>query len=276
MTSTAPPVLLVHGLWLHASSWQPWVERLEREGYAASAAGWPGDSPTVEATRADPRAVAGHGIDDVVEHHRRLVAALPEPPILVGHSFGGLVVQKLLGLGVGAAGVAIDPAPIKGVKPVPLSSLRSSWPVLRNPANRNRAVSLTREQFRYAFGNALSAAESDALHERWTIPSPGRPLFQAATANLSRTSEAAVDTARSPRGPLLVIAGGRDHTVPAVSARATFRLYDRSSALTELRELPDRGHSLTIDHGWPEVADLVVSWLATQGLAPRSTPAEQA
>lgn len=280
MPDARPQVLFVHGLWLHASSWQPWVDLFDEAGFEAYASGWPGDRNTVAETRAHPDDLAGHGIDDVVEHHAGVIRERAASsgdgaglPILVGHSFGGAVVEKLLGMGLGSAAVAIDPAPIKGVQAVPLSALRSAFPVLHNPANAHRAVSLTAEQFRYAFGNAISAEESDALHERWTIPAPGRPLFQAATANLSRHSEAEVDTARSDRGPLLLVAGGQDHTAPEAVTRATLEQYRHSSAVTDLQVLDDRGHSLTIDSGWRGVADVVLTWLAEQGLSPR--PAAQ-
>ncbi len=214
MAPSSRPVLFVHGLWLHATSWAPWIEKFDAAGYSASAPGWPGDPETVALSRANPEAIAGHGIDDVVDHYAGIIAGLETAPILIGHSFGGTVVEKLLGQGHGAAAVAIDAAPIKGVLALPASSLKAAFPVLKSPANSSRAVSLSPEQFRYAFGNALPPEESDALHERWSIPATGKPLFQAATANFSRHSEAAVDTEQSDRGPLLLIMGGKDHTVP--------------------------------------------------------------
>jgi non-heme chloroperoxidase len=264
MASTT--VLFVHGLWLHADSWQPWVERFGEAGYDASAPGWPGDAATVEEARGRPETVAGYGIDDIVRHYADAAAGLAAKPIAVGHSFGGLVVQRLLGEGAVAAAVAIDPAPMKGVRSLPLSALRVASVALRSPANRGRAVSLSREQFRYGFGNALSAEESDALFERWTIPSPGKPLFEAALANFVPHSPAAVNTGNAARGPLLVTSGGRDHTVPPAISKATVARYRGSSATTELREFPDRGHSLTVDAGWPAVADAVLGWLAERGL----------
>jgi pimeloyl-ACP methyl ester carboxylesterase len=286
MTETRPQVLFIHGLWLHATSWQPWVDLFHKAGYQASAPGWPGDRDTVADTRAHADDLAGHGIDDVVEHYARLISSgaaaadgrddVDRLPILIGHSFGGAIVEKLLGQGLAAAAVAIDPAPIKGVQALPLSSLRSAFPVLKNPANQERAVSLTPEQFRYAFGNAITEEESAELYERWTIPAPGKPLFQAASANLSRHSEAKVDTDRSDRGPLLLIAGGQDHTAPEAVTRGTLKQYRHSTAVTELRELDDRGHSLTIDHGWRDVAEVVLSWLQAQGLTPRSAPQTKA
>jgi pimeloyl-ACP methyl ester carboxylesterase len=275
MSDTRIPVVLIHGLWLHASSWQPWIEFLEQAGFAPIAPGWPGIADTVEEARAHPEPIGDHGIDDVVEHYSAIIAGLPEAPILVGHSFGGMVAEKLLGLDRGRAAVAIDAAQIKGVLPLPLSALRATLPVFKNPANRHPAVSLTAEQFRYAFGNAISEDESNALYDRWTIPAPGKPLFEAATANVSPHSPDAVETGNSGRGPLLLVMGGRDHTVPESITKSTLKQYRHSSAVTELVEFPDRGHSLTIDSGWREVALRVLDWLGEQGLAP-ATPAGSA
>ena len=182
------PVVFVHGLWLHAASWGAWVDRFGEMGYAPVAPGWPGDSATVEETRSHPELVAGHGIDAVVQHYAEIIRGLDAKPIVIGHSFGGLIAQRLLGENLAAAAVAINPAPIKGVFFLPLSALRVASIALRNPANKKRAVALTRQQFRYGFGNALSETESDALFERWAIPSPGRPLFEAAMANLVPTA----------------------------------------------------------------------------------------
>ncbi len=260
------PVVFVHGLWLHASSWQPWIELFAEHGYDAQAPGWPGDADTVAATRAAPDAVADRGIQEVAEHYAKLVAGLDRPPVLIGHSFGGMIVEKLLGDGHGAAGVAIDAAQIKGVLPVPLSSLRATLPVFRNPANKRRAVSLTADQFAYAFANAVDRSESDRLYEQWTIPAPGRPLFEAAVANFSPHSPAAVRTDNTERGPLLLVMGGRDNTVPEAITKATLKQYRRSSAVTDLIEFPDRGHSLVIDSGWRAVAESCLSWLSAQGL----------
>ncbi len=188
------------------------------------------------------------------------------PPILIGHSFGGMLVQKLLGQGLGAAGIAIDAAQIKGVLPLPLSALHATLPVFKNPANKHRAVSLTAEQFRYAFGNAVSEDESNALFDKWTIPAPGRPLFEAAAANFSWHSPATVDTDNDERGPLLLIMGGQDHTVPETITKSTLKQYRHSSAVTDLVDFPDRGHSLAIDSGWRAVADRCLSWLEGHNL----------
>jgi pimeloyl-ACP methyl ester carboxylesterase len=264
--SPRTPVVFVHGLWLHASSWGPWVERFTQEGYAPVAPGWPGDGDTVEQTRAQADRVAGHGIQDVVAHYAKVVEGLPAKPIVIGHSFGGLIAQRLLGDGLASAAVGIDAAPIKGVVFLPLSALRVASIALRNPPNKKRAVALTAEQFRYGFGNAIPAAESAELYERWAMPSPGKPLFEAAMANLAPHSPAKVNTGNSSRGPLLLTAGGKDHTVPPAITRSTLKQYRRSSAVTELKEFPDRGHSLALDSGWPEVADAVLAWLRAQSL----------
>ena len=266
MAPAGTPVVFVHGLWLHADSWGAWVDLFREAGYAPTAPGWPGDSSTIEETRQMPERVAGHGINDVVDHYARVISALDAKPIVIGHSFGGLVVQRLLGQDLAAAGVAIDAAPIKGVVYLPLSALRVASVALRNPGNKKRAVALTAKQFRYGFGNAISAEEAEELYERWTIPSPGKPLFEAAAANLSPRSPAKVNTANATRGPLLLTAGGRDHTVPAAITKSTLKQYRKSPAVTDYQEFPDRGHSLALDSGWREVADTVLSWLKGHSL----------
>ncbi|WP_405768546.1 alpha/beta hydrolase [Streptomyces sp. NBC_01538] len=260
------PVVFVHGLWLHRTSWQPWIDLFREEGYDPAAPGWPGDPDSVEEARQNPESVAGYGIDDVVEHYAALIEALPERPIVIGHSFGGMIAQKLLGQDRCAAAVAIDAAQIKGVLPLPLSALKATFPVFRNPANKRRSVSLTAEQFRFAFGNAIPEEESAALYERWTVPAPGKPLYEAASANFNPHSPAKVDTKNSGRGPLLLISGGKDHTVPEVVTRATLKQYRHTEAVTDIINFPDRAHSLTIDSGWREVADTVLTWLRQQGL----------
>jgi alpha-beta hydrolase superfamily lysophospholipase len=261
------PVIFLHGLWLHATSWQPWMELFASAGYRPSAPGWPHEPATIEEARDHPEAVANLSIDEITEHFATIIAELDQPPVIIGHSFGGLFAEKLLGQGVGAAAVAIDPAQIKGVLPLPLAQLRAGLPALGNPANLHRSVSLTQKEFRFGFGNAVSEEESDALHDRWTIPSPARPLFQAAAANFVMHSQAAVDTANEDRGPLLLISGTADHTVPDVVTRSTLKQYRDSTAVTELKQFEGRGHSLTIDSGWRDVADAVLDWLKTNDLS---------
>ena len=261
MTQPGRPAVFVHGLWLHASSWGPWLELFQEAGYAPIAPGWPGDPDTVEESRRDPGQVAGQGIDDVVSHYARIIRELAAPPVVIGHSFGGLIAQRLLGQDLAAAAVAIDAAPIKGVLNLPLSALKVASIALRRPANRNLAISLTAEQFRYGFGNVLPEQESAELYDRWTVPSPGKPLFEAALANFTPRSPAKVNTASKTRGPLLLTAGGNDHTVPAAITTSTRKLYHKSPAITDFIEFPDRGHSLTIDHGWREIAQAALDWL---------------
>jgi len=262
MTEPSVPVIFIHGLWIHSAAWQPWVELFRSAGYDAMAPGWPGDSDSVEQTRTNAAAVADKGIDDITNGYLDVIASLPVKPIVIGHSFGGLIAQKLLSMNVAAAAVAIDPGQIKGVKPLPFAQLRSGLPVLSRPGNRKRAVTLTRKQFRYGFGNAVTESESAELFDKWAIPGPGKPLFEASTANFKRSSPAAVDTSTGDRGPLLIVAGGKDHTVPEVVARAAYKLYAGSGAITDYQVFPDRGHSLVLDHGWREIADFTLSWLA--------------
>jgi len=254
-------VAFIHGLWLHSSSWQPWVEYFKQAGYNAVTLDWPGDAPTVEEARQNPDAVAGKGIDEIVTYHAQQLKQFETPPILIGHSFGGLIVERLAAMGLASASVAIDPAPMKGVFILPLSALRVASIALRNPANKNHAVSLTEAEFRYGFCNALTPEESSDLYEKWSIPSPGRPLFEAAVANFSPHSPAKVVLDSPGRGPLLITGGGYDHTVPASVSQTSYKLESKSEALTDVHIFDSRGHSLTIDHGWQEVADYVLEWL---------------
>lgn len=255
-------VVFIHGLWVAHTAWQPWIEHFQAQGHHAFAPAWPGEHATPEETRLHAADQAGFGIDELTEHFARYLERFGNPPVVIGHSFGGLIAQKLLGQNIAAAAVAIDPAPIKGVKPLPLAQLRSAFPVLGNPLNRGRTKALTEPQWRYGFGNALPQEESDALWQRWSIPSPGRPLFEAATANFAKNSPAKVDTANHTRGPLLITGGTADHTVPLASTTAAHRLYEKSGAVTDFHEFEGRGHSLTIDHGWRDVADLALDWMA--------------
>jgi len=266
MTEPATPVVFVHGLWLHHTSWGPWQEVFAAAGYAPVAPPWPGEEATVAATRANPGPMGGYGVAELVDHVADVMTALPRRPIVVGHSLGGLIAQILLGRGLAEAAVAIDPAPIKGVLAVPLSSLKVASVALRNPANRKRTVALTLAEFRYGFANTRPEQEAAELYDRWVVPSPGRPLFQAATANAVYHAPTTVDVRNSHRGPLLITVGGQDRTAPSAVARATYRMHrSKSSAVTDLHEFPDAGHSLTVDAGWPQVADTVLTWLRGRG-----------
>ena len=258
-------VVFIHGLWLHATSWNPWVDRFREAGYDPIAPGWPGEADTIEEARQHPDAVANVGINDATGHYADIIDGLDEQPILVGHSFGGLIAEKLLGQGVGVAAVAIDPAQIKGVLPLPLAQIRAGFPALGNPANLHKAVSLTQKEFRYGFGNALSEEESD--HSRQVDhPLAGPAAVPGGGGQLRHASQAKINTDNASRGPLLLISGLEDHTVPDVVTRSTLKQYRDSTAVTELKQFEGRGHSLTVDHGWPEVADAVLGWLKANGL----------
>jgi pimeloyl-ACP methyl ester carboxylesterase len=259
----ATPVIFIHGLWIHSSSWDPWIELFAERGYSATAPGWPGDLDTVEATRANPEGMNDIGISAICHHYADLIEAQGTKPIVVGHSFGGLIAQELLALNIVSAAAAIDPAPIKGVKALPFSQLKSGLPVLHNPANKKRTVALTAKEFHYSFGNAIPEDESNELFEKWTIPGPGRPLFEDATATFVRNSPAAVDTHTAVRGPLLLTSGTEDHTVPKVVTVEVAKLYaDNTASKTDYHEFEGRGHSLTLDHGWRDVAEVALDWLA--------------
>jgi pimeloyl-ACP methyl ester carboxylesterase len=280
MTTKPNPVIFIHGLWIHSRAWQPWMDLFAERGYTSSAPGWPGDADTVAATRDNADTVAATrdnadalndvGIAQVVDHYANLIGTAggkhETRPVVIGHSFGGLIAQELLAAGHAAAAVAIDPAPIKGVKSLPPAQLRSAFPVLSNPANRHRTVSLTPKQFHYAFGNALTEEESNDLHDMWAIPGPGRPLFEDAAANFVKNSPAKVDTRLAERGPLLLTSGTEDHTVPLKVTKEVFKLYTKGGSDTEFHEFQGRGHSLTMDGGWRDVAEVTLEWLARKGL----------
>jgi pimeloyl-ACP methyl ester carboxylesterase len=260
------PVVFVHGLWLHAESWKNWIEFFREQSYEASAASWPGDAETTEATRRKPEAVAGYGVNEIADHIAGQIKMLKQKPILIGHSFGGLLVQNLLGRDLAEAAVAIDPAPIKGVPELPLSALKSSFPVLGNPFNFKRAISLTEPQFRFGFTNAVPEQEARDLYAKYAMPAPARPLFQAATATFNPNSATRVNLENTKRGPLLLISGAEDHTVPPVLVRSALKAYHNSTAVTEFKEFTGRGHSLTIDSGWHELAEYILGWLNAKGL----------
>jgi pimeloyl-ACP methyl ester carboxylesterase len=255
------PVVFIHGLWLLPSSWDRWAKLFEDAGYTALTPGWPDDPETVEEANAHPEVFAHKTITQVADHYDDLIGKLTTKPAVIGHSFGGLLTQILAGRGRAAVSVAIDPAPFRGVLPLPVSALKSSAPVLGNPANRNRAVPLTYEQFRFAFANAVSEDEAKQLYETYAVPASGAPLFQAATANVNPWTEAKVDTKNPDRGPLLIISGEKDHTVPWAIANASYKRQQHNPGVTEIVEIPDRGHALTIDSGWREVADTALAFV---------------
>jgi pimeloyl-ACP methyl ester carboxylesterase len=255
------PVVFIHGLWLLPSSWDRWRTVFAEAGYATLAPGWPDDPNTVEAAREHPEVFAKKTVGQVADHFEDVIGKLAKPPALVGHSFGGLLTQILAGRGVASASVAIDPAPFRGVLPLPISALKSSRPVLGNPANHSRAVPLTYEQFRYGFANAVDEDEAMELYATYAVPAPGAPLFQAATANLNPWTEAKVNSKNPERGPLLIISGEKDHTVPWAIANASYKKQRRNPGTTEIVEMLNRGHALTIDHGWQEVADTALAFV---------------
>jgi pimeloyl-ACP methyl ester carboxylesterase len=255
------PVVFIHGLWLLSSSWDRWAAAFEQEGYAVLTPGWPGDPATVQQARAHSDVFAGKTIGQVVDYLDVVLGGLERKPALVGHSFGGLLTQILAGQGLAEVSVAIDPAPFRGVLSLPLSSLRAAMPVLANPLNRTRAVTLTYPQFRYAFANAVTELEARDLYETFAVAAPGAPLFQAATANLNPWTDAKVDSRNPARGPLLIISGEKDHTVPRAIANGAYKQQVRNQGVTEFTEIPDRGHALTIDSGWRVVADTALAFI---------------
>ena len=255
------PIVFVHGLWLLPSSWDRWCGVFEEAGFTTLAPGWPDDPNTVEEAHQHPEVFAHKTVGQIADHFEDVVGNLKKRPALVGHSFGGLLAQILAGRGVSDATVAIDPAPFRGVLPLPISALKSAAPVIGNPANRGRAVPLTYEQFRFAFANAVSETEAMELYNTFAVPGSGAPLFQAATANLNPWTEAKVKTKNPERGPLLIIDGEKDNTVPWAIANASYKKQKRNEGVTEIVKIPDRGHSLTIDHGWREVADTALAFV---------------
>ena len=255
------PVVFVHGLWLLPSSWDRWAKVFEEKGFTPLTPGWPDDPETVEEANKHPEVMAHKTVGQVADHFDQIVGGLKRKPAIIGHSFGGLLAQILAGRGLASVTVAVDPAPFRGVLPLPLSALKSAWPVLGNPANRNRAIPLTYEQFRFGFANAVSEEEARELYETFAVPASGAPLFQAATANLNPWTEAQVDTENTKRGPLLIISGEKDHTVPWAIANASFRQQQPNGGVTEIVEIPNRGHALTIDSGWRVVADTALAFV---------------
>ena len=261
-TSGKTPVVFVHGLWLLDSSWDRWARFFEDAGYVAVTPGWPNDPPTVEAARADPDVFAGKSVGDVAAYQQTVIEKLDKKPAIIGHSFGGLLVQILAGRGLAAATVAIDPAPSRGVLPLPAAALKSASAVLTNPANRHRAVALTFDQFRYGFANALSEEEAKEVYETYHVAGSGIPIFQAAFANINPRSETKADNKNPDRGPMLIIGGELDHQAPWAITEATYKRQRKNTSTTEVVEIANRGHSLTIDHGWEEVAQTALDFIA--------------
>jgi non-heme chloroperoxidase len=255
------PVMFIHGLWLLPSSWDRWARVFEEAGYTTLTPGWPDDPETVEEANANPEVFAHKTVGQVADHFADVIGRLRRKPAVIGHSFGGLLTQIVAGRGLAAVSVAIDPAPFRGVLPLPISALKSARPVLANPANRNRAVPLTYEQFRFGFANAVSEEEAKELYSTFAVPASGVPLFQAATANLNPWTEAKVNSKNPERGPLLIVSGQKDNTVPWAIANASFKKQKRNEGVTEIVEIPNRGHALTVDSGWREVADTILGFV---------------
>jgi pimeloyl-ACP methyl ester carboxylesterase len=260
--SGTTPVVFIHGLWVLPSSWAKWAEFFKQAGYAPLTPDWPDDPETVEQARANPDVFAKKTLGQVAEHTTEVIAALGKKPAVIGHSTGGLLAQILAGRGLSAATVAIDPGPFRGVLPLPVSTIKVSAPVLKNPLNRGRAVTLTFEQFRYGWTNAIeSDDEARRLYDEFHVAAPASALMQMANANLNPWTEAKVDTKNPDRGPLLIIDGEKDHTVPWAIANASFKRQKRNEGVTEIKQIPNRGHSLTIDAGWQEVAQTALDFL---------------
>jgi pimeloyl-ACP methyl ester carboxylesterase len=260
-TSGKQPVAFVHGLWLLPSSWDRWVRLFEKAGYVAVTPGWPDDPETVADAKAHPEVFAGKSIGQIADHVSDVITGLDKQPAVVGHSFGGLLTEIVAGRGLAAASVAISPAPHRGVLPLPISALRVASVAVKNPRNKNRAVPLTFDQFRYGFANAVDENEAKDLYATYSVPGPGKPLFQAAAANLNPWSQDKVDTKNPDRGPMLIIAGEKDHTVPWAIANASYKRERHNKGVTEIEKMPGRGHALTIDHGWKDVADKALAFV---------------
>ena len=255
------PVVFIHGLWLLPSSWDRWRTVFEAAGYTTLSPGWPDDPNTVEEANRHPEVFAHKTVGQVADHFDDVIGGLTMKPALIGHSFGGLLAQILAGRGLAAVTVAIDPAPFRGVLPLPISALRSASPVIGNPANHGRAVPLTYDQFRYGFANAVSEDEAKELYNTYAVPAAGVPLFQAATANLNPWTEVKVKSKAADRGPMLIVSGEKDHTVPWAIANSSYKKQKRNAAVTEINEIKGRGHALTIDSRWREVADTALAFV---------------
>jgi pimeloyl-ACP methyl ester carboxylesterase len=260
-TSGRAPVVFIHGLWLLPSSWDRWVQLFEEAGYAPVTPSWPDDPETVEEARANPDVLARKTLGQVAGHTADVIGKLARKPAVMGHSTGGLLAEIIAGRGLSAATVAIDPGPFRGVLLLPLSTLRVTLPVVKNPLNRQRAVTLTFDQFRYGWTNALDDEQARRLYERYHVAAPGIALAQMANANLNPRTEAKVDTTNPDRGPLLILEGEKDHTVHPAIANASYKRQRRNEGITEFEQIPNRGHSLTIDDGWREVAEKALAFV---------------
>jgi pimeloyl-ACP methyl ester carboxylesterase len=265
-------IVLIHGLWMSPLSWEKWIERYGALGYRVLAPGWPGMDGDIDQFRADPSAVDRLGIEEIIDHYDAIVRDLDTPPIIMGHSFGGAFAEVLLDRGLGAAGVGIDAAAVKGITTLPFSQLKSGFPILKNPANNHRAVALTFDEFRYGFANTMPEEAAREAYDRYAVPGPGRVLFQAAFANLNPHAATKVDFGNADRAPLLLIAGEHDHTVPAVVDRSVAKHYEKSPALTEYKEFPGRSHFIIGQDGWEEVADYALRWAVDHAVIPVTTP----
>jgi pimeloyl-ACP methyl ester carboxylesterase len=262
-------IVLIHGLWMTPRSWEKWIEHYEERGYRVLAPAYPGLEVEVEALNEDASPIEALTIPAVVEHYEGIVGELEKPPILMGHSMGGLIVQILLDHGYGAAGVAIDSVAPEGVRRVPLAQIRAAFPVLRNPANRHRAVGFTPEQFHFAFANTLSREDSDEVYERYHVPAPGSFIWAAVLANFTPGhQEGYVNYSNEERAPLLLIAGGEDHLQPAAVSESNFKHYRHSNATTDYREFPGRSHYTVGQDGWEEVADYALEWAEEKATQP--------
>ena len=259
-TKTPDTIVLIHGLWLTSLSWEFWLDHYKNRGFNVVARSWPGMDGDIDALRSDTSEIDHLGVTEVADHYEAIIKELESPPIIMGHSFGGLITQVLLDRGLGAAGVAIDSAPVKGVLALPASSLKSGLPALKNPANRHRSVKLTPEEFHYAFTNTLSEDESQKVYERYAIPGPGRLLFQAALANFNPHAATKIDFHNDDRAPLLIIAGSVDHVSPPAINKAEAKLQGKSKAITAYKEFPGRSHYIVGQTGWEEVADYALDW----------------
>jgi len=255
------PVVFIHGLWLLPSSWANWADFFKRAGYAPLTPDWPDDPETVQQARANPGVLAGKTLKQVADHTTEIINALDDKPAVLGHSTGGLLAQMLAGRGLAAATVAIDPGVFRGVLPLPAPVLRGVGPFLINPLTRGRAITLTFAQFKYSWANALDEKEAKELYDTFHVAGSGISLVQMGNANLNPWTEAKVNTNNHDRGPLLIIDGEKDHTVPWAIAKAAYKRQRRNPAVTEIVKIPNRGHSLTIDHGWREVAQTALDFV---------------